>query len=55
MTLDVEMPRMDGVEFLQKLMPQHPMPVVMVSSLTKRGAQITFDAMTAGARGFCFQ
>ncbi|HEB88589.1 MAG TPA: chemotaxis response regulator protein-glutamate methylesterase [Deltaproteobacteria bacterium] len=52
MTLDVEMPRMDGVEFLQKLMPQHPMPVVMVSSLTKRGAQITFDAMSAGAVDF---
>ena len=52
MTLDVEMPRMDGVEFLQKLMPQHPMPVVMVSSLTKRGAQITFDAMAAGAVDF---
>ena len=52
MTLDVEMPRMDGVEFLQKLMPQHPMPVVMVSSLTKRGAQITFEAMSAGAVDF---
>ena len=52
MTLDVEMPRMDGVEFLQKLMPQYPMPVVMVSSLTKRGAQITFDAMAAGAVDF---
>ena len=52
MTLDVEMPRMDGVEFLQKLMPQHPMPVVMVSSLTQRGAQITFDAMAAGAVDF---
>ncbi len=52
MTLDVEMPRMDGVEFLQKLMPQHPMPVVMVSSLTKRGSQSTFDAMAAGAVDF---
>ncbi|MCP5068447.1 MAG: chemotaxis response regulator protein-glutamate methylesterase [bacterium] len=52
LTLDVEMPRMDGVEFLQKLMPQHPMPVVMVSSLTQRGAQITFDAMSAGAVDF---
>ncbi len=52
MTLDVEMPRMDGLEFLQKLMPQHPMPVVMVSSLTKRGVQTTFDAMAAGAVDF---
>ena len=52
MTLDVEMPKMDGVEFLRQLMPQYPMPVVMVSSLTERGQRITLDAMTAGAVDF---
>lgn len=52
LTLDVEMPKMDGVEFLRKLMPQHPLPVVMVSSLTQRGKQITFDALEAGAVDF---
>ena len=49
LTLDVEMPRMDGVTFLRRLMPQFPLPVVMVSSLTQRGKQITLDAMEAGA------
>ena len=48
-TLDVEMPRMDGVTFLRRLMPQFPLPVIMVSSLTQRGKQITLDAMEAGA------
>jgi two-component system chemotaxis response regulator CheB len=52
MTLDVEMPRMDGVEFLRRLMPQYPLPVVMVSSLTLRGKQITLDALDAGAVDF---
>ncbi|HKP96754.1 MAG TPA: chemotaxis response regulator protein-glutamate methylesterase [Fibrobacteria bacterium] len=52
LTLDVEMPRMDGVEFLRRLMPQHPIPVVMLSSLTQRGKQITFEAMEAGAVDF---
>ncbi len=52
LTLDVEMPRMDGVEFLRKLMPQYPIPVVMVSALTERGKQITFDALEAGAVDF---
>lgn len=52
LTLDVEMPRMDGVEFLRKLMPQYPLPVVMVSSLTERGKQITMEAMEAGAIDF---
>jgi two-component system, chemotaxis family, protein-glutamate methylesterase/glutaminase len=51
-TLDVEMPRMDGIEFLRKLMPQMPIPVVMVSSLTQAGAQATFDALEAGAVDF---
>ncbi len=49
LTLDVEMPRMDGVEFLRKLMPQFPIPVVMVSSLTEKGKKITLDALEAGA------
>lgn len=49
LTLDVEMPRMDGVEFLRRLMPQHPLPVVIVSALTKKGAQITMEAFEAGA------
>lgn len=49
LTLDVEMPRMDGVEFLKKLMPQYPLPVVMVSSLTQKGKQITLEALEAGA------
>lgn len=49
LTLDVEMPRMDGVEFLRRLMPQFPIPVVVVSALTKRGAAITLAAMEAGA------
>ncbi|MDX2480628.1 MAG: response regulator, partial [Desulfuromusa sp.] len=49
LTLDVEMPRMDGVAFLRKLMPQYPIPIVMVSSLTQRGKQITMEALEAGA------
>ena len=48
MTLDVEMPKMDGIEFLRKLMPQHPMPVVMVSSLNSK----VFDALDVGAVDF---
>ncbi len=52
LTLDVEMPKMDGVEFLKRLMPQYPLPVVMVSSLTERGKKITFDALQAGAVDF---
>lgn len=47
--LDVEMPRMDGVTFLQKLMVHFPTPVVMVSSLTRSSAQVTLDALEAGA------
>ncbi|MHC4885834.1 MAG: protein-glutamate methylesterase/protein-glutamine glutaminase [Planctomycetota bacterium] len=52
LTLDVEMPRMDGVAFLRRLMPQYPLPVVMVSSLTERGKKITLDALDAGAVDF---
>jgi two-component system chemotaxis response regulator CheB len=46
------MPKMDGVEFLRKLMPQYPLPVIMVSSLTEKGKQITLDALQAGALDF---
>ena len=49
MTLDVEMPRMDGITFLGKLMSHYPLPVVIVSSLTQRGAATTIEAMEAGA------
>jgi two-component system chemotaxis response regulator CheB len=52
LTLDVEMPKMDGVEFLRRLMPQYPLPVLMVSALTERGAQVTLDALEAGAVDF---
>ncbi|KAB2887551.1 MAG: response regulator, partial [Desulfobulbaceae bacterium] len=52
LTLDVEMPKMDGVEFLRRLRPQYPLPVIMVSSLTVRGKQITLDALNAGAVDF---
>ncbi len=52
LTLDVEMPRMDGVEFLRKLMPQYPLPVIMVSALTERGKQVTLDALSFGAIDF---
>ena len=48
-TLDVEMPRMDGVTFLRNLMRLRPMPVVMVSSLTEHGAEVTLDALALGA------
>ncbi len=48
-TLDVEMPRMDGLTFLQKLMSQHPIPVVMCSSLTEKGCETTFKALEYGA------
>lgn len=48
-TLDVEMPKMDGVTFLRNLMRLRPMPVVMVSSLTERGADVTLDALSLGA------
>jgi two-component system chemotaxis response regulator CheB len=52
LTLDVEMPRMDGLEFLRKLMPQYPIPVVMVSSLTASGSRITLECLTSGAIDF---
>lgn len=51
-TLDVEMPRMDGLDFLSRLMRLRPMPVVMVSTLTERGAEITMRALEMGAIDF---
>lgn len=48
-TLDVQMPRMDGITFLKKLMKHFPIPVVMVSSLTQKGAETTIAALEAGA------
>ena len=51
-TLDVEMPRMDGLTFLENLMRLHPKPVVMVSSLTEKGADVTFSALELGAIDF---
>lgn len=52
LTLDVEMPRMDGLTFLDKLMGNRPLPVVMVSSLTEKGCDTTFRALELGAVDF---
>lgn len=52
LTLDVEMPRMNGLEFLEKLMRLHPMPVLMVSSLTSAGSGATLRALELGAMDF---
>jgi two-component system chemotaxis response regulator CheB len=52
LTLDVEMPRMDGIDFLEKLMRLRPMPVVMVSTLTEKGSEVTFRALELGAVDF---
>jgi two-component system chemotaxis response regulator CheB len=49
LTLDVEMPRMDGVTFLRKLMKYHPMPVIVLSSLTPKGGKTAMEALAAGA------
>jgi len=49
LTLDVEMPRMDGLTFLRKLMKYHPMPVIVVSSLTPRGGEMAMEALEVGA------
>src|SRR5262249_22801805 len=51
-TLDVEMPHMDGVTFLRKIMALRPMPVVMISTLTQAGAEVTVEALEAGAVDF---
>jgi two-component system chemotaxis response regulator CheB len=52
LTLDVEMPKMDGLDFLGRLMRLRPMPVLMVSSMTERGSDITFRALELGAVDF---
>ena len=49
--LDVEMPRMDGITFLKKIMAEHPTPVVICSTLTEKGAEMTMQALAAGAVG----
>ncbi len=49
LTLDIEMPRMDGLTFLRKLMAHHPLPVIIVSSLTQAGSAASLDALAAGA------
>ena len=51
-TLDIEMPRMDGVTFLRKIMSLRPMPVVMISTLTQAGAEVTLEALEIGAVDF---
>jgi two-component system, chemotaxis family, protein-glutamate methylesterase/glutaminase len=51
-TLDIEMPKMDGIEFLGRLMRLRPMPVVMISTLTERGAEVTMRALELGAVDF---
>lgn len=52
LTLDVEMPRMDGLTFLRNLMRLRPMPVVMISTLTAKGAEVTLEALSLGAVDF---
>lgn len=52
LTLDVEMPKMDGLDFLERLMRLRPMPVLMVSTLTERGSEITLRALELGAIDF---
>ena len=52
LTLDVEMPRMDGLEFLARLMNVRPMPVIMISALTARGSEVTLKALELGAVDF---
>lgn len=52
LTLDVEMPRMDGISFLEKIMRLRPMPVVMISAMTEKGADITMKALMLGAVDF---
>ncbi len=49
MTLDIEMPKMDGIEFLAKLLPQYPLPVIIVSGVTPRGSERALAALRAGA------
>lgn len=48
-TLDIEMPRMDGITFLRKLMQHHPLPVIILSSLSAQGSEVALEALSAGA------
>ena len=48
-TLDIEMPRMDGITFLKKLMKYYPLPVIIVSSLSTKGSKIALEALSLGA------
>jgi len=52
LTLDVEMPRMDGIAFLERLMRAHPIPVMMISTLTREGSEVTLKALELGAVDF---
>lgn len=52
MTVDVEMPKMDGLEFIRKLLPQYPIPVIVVSSLARKNSTLAFDALESGAVAF---
>ena len=52
LTLDIEMPKMDGISFLKKIMSLRPMPVIMISTLTEKGAQVTMEALSIGAFDF---
>ena len=49
LVVDIEMPRMDGLTFLKKIMAEHPTPVIICSSLAEKGAQVTMEALSAGA------
>jgi len=49
LVIDIEMPRMDGLSFLRKIMAEHPTPTVVCSSLAEQGAQATLEALSAGA------
>lgn len=49
LTLDIEMPKMDGIEFLKRIMPQYPLPVIIVSSMSTPGAKVTLEALEYGA------
>ena len=51
-TLDIEMPKMDGIDFLGRIMRLRPMPVLMISTLTERGAEVTMRALELGAVDF---
>ena len=52
LTLDVEMPKMDGLEFLDRIMRLRPMPVIMISAMTERGSEVTLKALELGAVDF---